>query len=148
MNALLSMTHDVRLFSRRDDRWIGPVDVVAPHNAAIHELLERWARWNLLRYEPATCASLEKLYLRGGRDATAPATAPQPPDPQIVAVDQAWRLMVRRVPQHAECIYLFYIARADGKAICRRLRLHWLDFSRFVGHARSMVSNIVKELEA
>lgn len=137
-----------RLYSRRDERWIGPVDVVAPQHANIDALLERWARWNRERYEPATCASMEKLYLRGGRDATPPATAPQPPDPQLVAVDSAWRLLVRRSPRHAECLHLFYVVGCEPKVLCRRLHLHWSHFGRFIGLARSMVSNIMRELDA
>lgn len=84
--------------------------------------------------------------MRGGRDAPPAATAPQPPDPQLVAVDTAWRLMVRRVPKHARCIFSCYIQRCPPKVICRRIHIHWREFPKFMGHSRSMVVNILKEL--
>ena len=124
-----------------------PEDLIAPQHQAIHADLDRWARWVSEGYTPATCASLEKYYLKGGRD-VAPATAPLPANPRLEAIDRAVRLMRMRVPQHAEAIYRYYVEREEPQLICRRLCLHRLDFPRFMGHARSMVSNILRELGA
>jgi hypothetical protein len=132
-----------------------PVDVIEERHRDIHEWLDKWGAWQRQRYTPETCASMEKLYLRGGRDATPPETAPKPPDPKLVAIDLAWRLMVRRVPQHAEALFLYYVGIAIGRrrvpleprAICRRIRIHPKDFSRWMAHSRSMVLNVMRELD-
>jgi hypothetical protein len=134
-----------RLYSKKPRL---PVDEIEPHHQEIHEWLEKWGAWQRERYSPETCASMEKLYLRGGRDATEAETAPKPPDPKLVEIDAAWRLMVRRVPQHAEAIYLFYVGRYEAKLICRRIRIHWSDFARWMRHARAMVVNVMRELSS
>lgn len=133
-----------------------PVDAVAAQHQDIHEWLGKWGAWQRERYTPETCASMEKLYYRGGRDATPPSTAPSPPDPRLTAIDAAWRLMVRRVPQHAEALFLYYVGvrdkavirPAEATLICRKIRIHWSDFSRWMGHSRAMVINLMRELGA
>ena len=142
--AMAEEKEEPRLYSKP---VLLPEDVIAPQHQAIHADLELWARWVSEGYTPATCASLEKYYLKGGRD-VAPATAPPPANLRLEAIDRTVRLMRMRVPQHAEAIYRYYVEREEPKLICRRLRLHRLDFPRFMGHARSMVSNILRELDA
>lgn len=140
--------NQIRLYSRKPRV---PEDIVEPQHQDVHGKLDRWGRWQREKYEPATCASIEKLYTKGG-DTTPPATAPQPLDPVTVAVDQAVRLLRRRVPDHAEALRLYYVG-ADGrrpmepKLICRRLGLHWSHFRPFMSRARAMAINVLKELD-
>jgi hypothetical protein len=65
----------------------------------------------------------------------------------LVAIDQAIRLMIRRVPRHAICIKHFYVDREDPKLICRRLTIYGPAFARFMWHCRAMVLNILRELD-
>ena len=123
------------------------VDEVLPQHATIHADLERWGAWLREKYTPSTCASMEKDFYKGGADATPPATAPKPADPRLVHIDQAWRLMVRRVPDHARCLHLFYIEREEPKLIARRLAIEKRAFPRFMAYCRAMVLNILRELD-
>jgi hypothetical protein len=133
----------VRLYSKQK---LVAADSVLPQHRAIHEDLDRWGSWLRERYDPVTCGSIEKKYEKGGRDATPPSTAPQPADPRLTAIDQVVRLMRMRVPQHAECLTRFYLQRAEPAELCRRIAIHPRDFPRFMGHCRSMVLNILREL--
>lgn len=130
-----------------------PTDAVAAEHVKVHELLERWGRWLSEGYSPSTCASLEKGYFKGGSEATPPSTAAAAPDPRVVAFDHVMRLMRQRVPQHFECLRLYYVERMrpwDANkgipSICRTLAIHWRDFDWYIGHCRSMARNIAHEL--
>lgn len=121
-----------------------PVDVIAPQHIDIHSDLERWGMWNRLRYEPATCASMEKLYTKGG-DTTPPATA-HPTNPRNLELDRAVRHMSMAVPQHAETIKHFYVYRRTPIVICRLVVVHWKDFALWMFDCRSMVTNVSRTL--
>ena len=140
----MKIADDVILYSKPSRL---PVDEVAPQHREVHNLGIRWGAWQNFRYAPATCNSAEGDYEKGGRDATPPATSKPDADPQIMAFDSAWRLMARRVPGHAECIRLYYVERDDLKLICRKLVLHWSSFNWYISHSRSMVKNVMRELD-
>lgn len=138
---------DVRLYSKSSIQKPLPEDAIATQHMELHNELGRWGLWNRVVWSQSTCASAEKGFEKGGRDATPASTAPQPPNPKILAIDTAWRLMKRRVPQHALCIWLYYVERNDLTLICRKLKLHWSSFGWFMNHSRSMVRNLMRELD-
>jgi hypothetical protein len=158
MSAVLAM-EDVRLYSKAPRM---PVDVVAPQHAEIHHDLDRWGLWNRDRYQPGTCASMEKLYYKGG-DTTPPATAPTLANPRHLAIDRAVRRMSMGAHQHSETIKLYYVTRpvrrivmrggtrievrcTTAQAICGLLTIHWKDFGTWMFDCRSMVVNIIREI--
>lgn len=134
----------VRLYSRMPRV---PVDVIAPQHIEIHADLERWGAWNRDRYQPATCASIEKMYEKGGRDATPASTAPSIVNPRHMQIERAVRYMGMRLPQHGETVKLFYVNRRTPQVICRLVVIHWRDFPVWIGTCRSMVVNIIKTLD-
>jgi hypothetical protein len=107
----------VRLYSKQPRL---PVDVVAPEHAEIHVDLDRWGAWNRERYQPGTCASIEKYFTKGG-DTTPPATAPSAVNPRHLQVERAVILAGVHSPQHGECIRQFYVRRSTPIVICRVL---------------------------
>ena len=141
----MKIADDVILYSKPSRL---PVDEVAPQHREVHNLGIRWGAWRNVGYTPSTCNSAEGEFEKGGRDATPASTAKPEVDPQIMLFDGAWRLMRRRVPGHAQCLSLYYYDREDLKLICRRLVLHWSNFSWYMGHSRSMVMNIMRELDS
>jgi len=142
----MKIADDVILYSKPSRL---PVDEVAPQHREVHNLGIRWGAWQNVRYQPATCNSAEGDFKEGRYpDTTPPSTAAQVADPQVMAFDSAWRLMARRVPGHAECIRLYYVERDDLKLICRKLILNAGNFGWYISHARSMVRNIMRELDS
>lgn len=120
-----------------------PKDVIAPEHVEVHADLERWGSWNRERFQLGTCASMEKDYFKGGRDATPPATAPMLVNPHILRVERVVILVGVHVPQHGECIRQFYIRRSDPYLICRLLEIRWEDFPRWTYDCRQAVLNVL-----
>jgi hypothetical protein len=113
-----------------------PHDEVAPEHAEVHSLLDRWARANRERRSRATCASMERLFLRGGRDATLPSTAPSAP----IALYARLEHVVLHLPsEHGKTIKLYYVERAAPVVICRRLEIRFQMFSVWMYGVRSLV---------
>lgn len=151
---------DLRLYSKAPRM---PVDVVAPQHLEIHDDLERWGSWNRDRYQPGTCASIEKRYDAGGREVKKPVIS-LPTDPRNLAIDRAVRRMSMGAHQHSETIKLYYVTRpvrrtvvrsgtritvgcTTAQAICGLLTIHWKDFGTWMFDCRSMVLNTMKALE-
>lgn len=135
--------NDVRLYSKAPRV---PVDVIAPQHTEIHAELERWGAWNRERYEAGTCSSMEKGFDNTGGRSVKKAVVSLPPDPILRILDKTLRMMVMRVPQHAEAIKLYYATRRTPVVICRVLVIHWKDFGTWMFDARAMVINISREL--
>lgn len=129
----------VRLYSKEER---GPVDFIAPHHADLHADLERWGGWNRERYRAGTCDSMEKGYLRGGREAPPAATAPSIINPRTEVIDQAVRLMVADYPQISWTLKAYYVERADAYYICRSLRpkLRWEGFGSWMHACRVILA--------
>jgi hypothetical protein len=130
---MLNKNADVRLWSREPRL---PRDEIAPEHAQVHALLERWARANRERRSRATCSSVEKLYLRGGRDVTPASTAPAP---AVLLYERVERVVLRLPSEHSRTILLYYVERVQPVVICRRCRLRFADFPRWIGTTRAMV---------
>lgn len=130
-----------RLYSKERRQ---PQNVVAPQHQEIHTELDRFGRWNRERYEAGTCASMEKLYYRGGRDATPPATAAKPTDPLLLALDSVVRHMTMSVPQHGHTLKLYYVKRKDPERICHVMVIRYEDFPKWMFDCRAMVVNLLR----
>lgn len=135
----------VRLYAREPRV---PVDDVLPQHQAVHADLERWGAWNRERYQQGMCSSIEKRFDNRGAREVGKAIVTLPPDPKLRQIDTTVRHMALRVPEHAMAIKLYYADKRSPQTICRMLGIHWKDFGRWMGHARSMVMNIAREFPA
>ncbi len=132
----------VRLYSKQPRV---PVDVIAPQHIEVHADLERWGSWNRDRYQPGTCASVEKRYEPRNKELKPPHVS-LPTKPRNLEIDRVVRLMAVRLPQHAVSIKLFYVVRRQPQVICRVVAVHWKDFGTWMFDCRSMVLNIALEI--
>jgi hypothetical protein len=130
---MLNNNAEVRLWSREPRL---PRDVVAPEHAQVHDLLERWARANRERRSRSTCASMERLFLRGGRDATPPSTAPAAPVALYARVE---RVVLRLPSEHGQTVRLYYVAKLPPVVICRKLEIRFAMFAVWMHGVRSLV---------
>jgi hypothetical protein len=120
-----------------------PVDVIAAQHVEVHADLERWGSWNRDRYEPGTCASVEKRYEPRNKELRPPHVS-LPTRPRNLEIDRVVRLMSMSLPQHAETLKLFYVVRRQPQVICRLVVVHWKDFGGWMFDCRAMVINISK----
>jgi hypothetical protein len=107
----------IRLYSRQRR---APVDVVAVEHLEVHEQLEAWARSGRERRKAATCASVEKAYLRGGRDATPASTAPAPVNGVHARIEAIVVSLERERPR---TLTGYYIRKLPVWLICRQIGL-------------------------
>jgi hypothetical protein len=124
---------EIRLFSRQRR---APVDVVAREHREVHEQLELWARSGRERRKAATCGSLERLYLKGGRDTPPASTAPAPVNGLRERIEA---IVLALAPQHSQTLRLYYLQRWPTVAICRIVGLRFEMFEGWVYSCREMV---------
>jgi DNA-directed RNA polymerase specialized sigma24 family protein len=100
----------------------------------VHAQLARWGRWASQRSKGgSSIASLEALCRRV---ASPPATAPLTADPALVAIERA---VITLPAQHRDTIVYLYVRRFSAHTICRKFRLRFEDFARWVHDCRAMV---------
>ncbi|MCR4297560.1 MAG: hypothetical protein NUV75_02220 [Gallionella sp.] len=123
------------------------------NEAAIHSMLENWARWARGRAVQGHCASIEYRYRSKLRPDMTPTGwgdwIPVVPLPILPPIDALQALEVERCMRHLPdghrmALRLVYVDRMPRKMACLYLVIAFRDYERYLGDARCMIANLLQ----
>lgn len=128
--------------AKRRHRWTDrvPVDEIAPQHQEVDGWLKQWGRWNFMRKERSSLASIEGLYEGSYRTAKATGAA-EMVDLKSIEIERA---VLRMPKQQRDTVRLCYVQQVSAHTICRIFHLRYEAYAPWMHLARCMVINLLR----